>query len=50
MLDDWWVLSQDRDRNSSSFIFNRHGKEFKVSLSINESMFVDKDRSKVKHT
>ena len=49
-LDDWWVLSQDRDRNSSTFIFNRHGKEFKVSLSINESMFVDKDRNKVKRT
>lgn len=49
-LDEWWVLSQDRDRNSSSFTFDRHGKEFKVSLSINEFISVDKDRSKDKRT
>ena len=37
-LDEWWLLSQDRDRNSSSFIFDRHEKEYKVSLSVNEYM------------
>jgi hypothetical protein len=37
MLDGWWVLSQDRDRNSSSFTLNRERKEFKVSLiSVND--------------
>jgi hypothetical protein len=37
-LDEWWVLSQDKDRNSSSFTFNRKRKEFKVSLRINGFM------------
>ena len=41
-LDDWWILSQDRDRNSSSFIFSRHGKEFKVSLNVNEFSTIDR--------
>ena len=41
-LDSWWVLSQDRDRNSSSFIFSRHGKEFKISLNVKE--FVSDNR------
>lgn len=49
-LDEWWVLSQDRDSNSSSFTFDRHGKEFKVSLRVNEFIFVDKDRRKDKRT
>ena len=49
-LGGWWVLSQDRERNTSSFTFNRNGKEFKVSLNVNEFMLVDKDRSKDKHT
>lgn len=49
-LGGWWLLSRDRERNSSSFTFNRNGKEFKVSLNVNEFMFVDKDRSKDKHT
>lgn len=37
-LDEWWILSQHRDRNSSSFTFDRHGKEFKVSLRVNDSI------------
>jgi hypothetical protein len=37
-LDEWLLLSQDRDRNSSSFIFDRHKKEYKVSLNVNEYM------------
>ena len=41
-LDDWWVLSQDRDRNSSSFIFNRQRKEFKVSLNVKEIISIDR--------
>jgi hypothetical protein len=41
-LDDWWILSQDRDRNSSSFIFNRQGKEFKVSLNVKEFIPIDR--------
>jgi hypothetical protein len=41
-LDDWWILSQDRDRNSSSFIFNRYGKEFKVSLNVKEFTTIDR--------
>ena len=41
-LDKWWVLTQDSDRNSSSFTFNRESKEFKVSLRINEFMRSDK--------
>jgi hypothetical protein len=47
-LDEWWVLSQDKDRNSSSFTFNRKRKEFKVSLLINEFM-LNKDQKKDKH-
>lgn len=43
-LDEWWILSQDRGRNSSSFKFDRHGKNFKVSLHINETVLIDKDR------
>jgi hypothetical protein len=49
-LDEWWVLSQDRDRNSSTFTSDRHGKDFKVSLSVNESILTDKHRSKDKRT
>jgi hypothetical protein len=49
-LDEWWILSQDKGRNSSSFTFDRHGKEFKVSLHINETVFIDKDRRKNKRT
>jgi hypothetical protein len=41
-LDDWWILSQDRDRNSSSFIFNRQGKEFKVSLNVKEFISINR--------
>ena len=48
-LDKWWVLTQDRDRNSSSFSFNRERKEFKVSLRINEFMLGKKDQRKDKH-
>jgi hypothetical protein len=49
-FDEWWVLSQDRDRNSSLFTFDRHGKNFKVSLKVNEFMFVNIDRSNDKRT
>lgn len=42
LIDDWWILSQDRDRNSSSFIFNRQGKEFKVSLNVKEFIPIDR--------
>lgn len=49
-LDEWWVLSQDRDRNSSSFTFDRHRKEFKVSLRVSEFLFIDKNRSKDKRS
>jgi hypothetical protein len=49
-LDEWWILSQDKGRNSSSFTFDRHGKEFKVSLHINETVVIDKDRRKNKRT
>jgi hypothetical protein len=35
-LDEWWIISQDRDRNPSSFRFNHHMKKFKVSLKVNE--------------
>jgi len=48
-LDEWWILSQDGDRNSSSFTFNRERKEFKVSLHINDFMSGDKERRKDKH-
>ena len=47
-LDKWWVLTQDRDRNSSSFTFDRERKEFKVSLCINEFMLGEKDRRRNK--
>ena len=47
-LDKWWVLTQDRDRNSSSFTFNRERGEFKVSLRINEFMLGNKDRRRNK--
>jgi hypothetical protein len=45
-LDEWWILSQDRSRNSSSFKFDRHGKNFTISLHINETVLIDKDRRK----
>ena len=45
-LEEWWILSQDRGRNSSSFKFDRQGKNFKVSLRINEIVLIDKDRRK----
>jgi hypothetical protein len=47
-LDKSWVLTQDIDRSSSSFTFNRERKEFKVSLRINEFMFGEKDRRRNK--
>jgi hypothetical protein len=28
-LDEWWILSQDKDRNSSSFTFNHHMKKLR---------------------
>lgn len=49
-LDEWWILSQDRGRNSSSFKFDRQGKNFMVSLYINETVLIDKDRRKNKLT
>ena len=33
----WWVLSQDRDYDSSSFTFSHNGQKFKVSSSVAES-------------
>jgi hypothetical protein len=33
----WWILSQDKDYDSSSFAFSHHGKKFKVSSSVVES-------------
>jgi hypothetical protein len=33
----WWVLSQDRDYDSSSFTFRHNGQKFKVSSSVAES-------------
>jgi hypothetical protein len=33
----WWVLSQNRDYDSSSFTFGRHGQKFKVSSFVGES-------------
>lgn len=36
-----WVLSQDRDYDSSSFTFDHHGKKFKVSSSVIESTPID---------
>ena len=48
-LDEWlWALTQERDRNSSSFTFNRERKGFKVSLRINEFMLGEKDRRRNK--
>ena len=40
----WWILSQQRDYNSSSFTFSHYGKKFRVSLSVVESKPSD-DRS-----
>jgi hypothetical protein len=37
----WWILSQDRDYNSSSFTFSHYGKKFKISLSVVESTLID---------
>jgi hypothetical protein len=34
-LDGWW-LSQARDRNSSSFSFQKRGQVFKVSLNVSD--------------
>ena len=36
-----WVLSQDIDYDSSSFTFSHHGKKFKVSSSVVESIPID---------
>lgn len=38
----WWILSQDRDYDSSSFTFSHCGKKFKVSSSVVESTPIDK--------
>ena len=40
----WWILSQQRDYNSSSFSFSHCGKKFRVSSSVVESKPPD-DRS-----
>jgi hypothetical protein len=40
-LSGWWVLSQNRDYDSSSFTFRHHGKKFKVSSSVVESTPID---------
>lgn len=40
-LSGWWVLSQSRDYDSSSFTFSHHGKKFKVSSSVVESIPID---------
>jgi hypothetical protein len=37
----WWILSQERDYNSSSFTFSHYGKKFKVSPSVVESTPID---------
>jgi hypothetical protein len=37
----WWILSQDRDYDSSSFTFRHYGKKFKVSSSVVESTPID---------
>jgi hypothetical protein len=34
----WWIMSQNRDYDSSSFMFKHHGQNFKVSSSVVESM------------
>jgi hypothetical protein len=41
-LDGWW-LSQARDRNSSSFSFQKRGQIFKVSLNVSESYSDDNE-------
>ena len=33
----WWIMSQNRDYDSSSFMFKYHGQNFKVSSSVVES-------------
>jgi hypothetical protein len=33
----WWILSQDKDYDSSSFAFSHHGKKFNLSSSVVES-------------
>jgi hypothetical protein len=40
-LSGWWVLSQNRDYDSSSFTFSHDGKKFKVSSSVVESTPID---------
>ena len=37
----WWILSQQRDYNSSSFTFSHYGKKLKVSSSVVESTPID---------
>lgn len=37
----WWILSQKRDYNSSSFTFSHYGKKYKVSSSVVESTPID---------
>jgi hypothetical protein len=41
-LDGWW-LSQARDRNSSSFSFQKRGQIFKVSLNVSDSYSDDEN-------
>jgi hypothetical protein len=40
-LSGWWVLSQNRDYDSSSFTFRHYDKKFKVSSSVVESIPID---------
>jgi hypothetical protein len=40
-LSGWWVLSQNSDYDSSSFTFSHHGKKFKISTSVVESIPID---------
>jgi cytochrome b involved in lipid metabolism len=37
----WWILSQDREYDSSSFTFSHYGKKFKISSSLVESTLID---------
>lgn len=37
----WWILSQNRDYDSSSFTFSHHGRKFKVLSSVVESIPID---------
>ncbi|MPZ07992.1 MAG: hypothetical protein GEU26_16510 [Nitrososphaeraceae archaeon] len=37
----WWILSQNREYDSSSFTFSHHGQKFKVSSSVVESTLID---------